>query len=1119
MVILLLLVAVNSYSIFTINLDSEYKEILDSVINQLPESSIHVPLNNLEELMKMDIDLVDALIVESRTTVEKSNFERFSQFYQIPTLILSEGANKNFTFYSEYSDECFGKSIISITEFLSLSEPSFVWTFSYENSKIFNFIQKNSYTEFSYVSLSESLSIQDVASSLSNILKQKGIMNYIFLHKEDTCESFSQGFETSYLTKKGNVALFFTECIYQAFYDGYLFLTYKSFEYVKSKNDYKLSKLKKFLNPFIESDLPKNEILQKLQSLYNSKCEFSIVNIQAGQLKIIGTLEDSKISLNDTIIYIGSITNLTNYKFPTIVISANTGSFNPNGAPRAYSNIGHQQGTQFAVEKINRDHLLFPHHILKLYGEVDCGVSIFDYNYSKSCFTHHRPEMGVVYIPTIFSITLPILKQLSSLNLSLPFIGGIGSSGLLSNKHEYPYFTRTCSPSSDFASAWANLIRLYGWTKIIAHYTNDSFGTTAYRILNNSQETYGFKFINDEKFRPIDLIFDNQTVKLYAEHMKDSISLGCNIHFLMMGDPTPYFWFEGLYDLGVRRGDFTFVLFTSTGLSNFEAANANVKKRKELMHGTLLIFNGAWVGEYGAQVKQEYLKYRESAWGRSYFIDAVYSAGVTSKLLIDQGKAYEDKDVFMSALRNVRFLGATGMISFSSDSNDRNIYYYNVFNFYEDKDGTWHDEAVALISPLSTVYYTVLKDTVWVSGEMPKSMKEYYSNCPFRKDQIQDSSRGVAIKISVSIVLLFISSVLTVYSLKRLRFRKIIMLKIKAYIVFEDYLTLGFIFIEVLQMISIGPSFSAFNQFLSNISEILSLNLSKVTRFKDTTFWVIFLSMLSISYFWIFILISSYFRIFRCFSSLLRRIEEIKIYLIPIVSNYLFLPTIVSLISILMCDKSISGKSTDSYLNYDCNTFCWRDSHIVYSFLSSIQFIIYIPLAILYRTIWQEENKVLNIRTNSVYLIIKNLTVVVLVILGKILKDDFELVHGIVFLVVVFLLFVLVLILKNPYNYDRANLWCKIMIVCVLWNTIVCLIGNFVLVEIYAAVILQISGWICIGVFGVFLQSRLPENALVSAKGRSIVELFKFAFGVQSFHKSIYALQEYEIENLVDENK
>ena len=558
-------------------------------------------------------------------------------------------------------------------------------------------------------------------------------------------------------------------------------------------------------------------------------------------------------------------------------------------------------------------------------------------------------------------------------------------------------------------------------------------------------------------------------------------------------------------------------MFTSTGLSNFEAGNANVKKRKELMHGTLLIFNGAWVGEYGAQVKQEYLKYRESAWGRSYFIDAVYSAGVTTKLLLDQGKAYEDKDVFMQTLRNVRFLGATGMISFSSDSNDRNIYYYNVFNFYEDDLGVWHDDAVALISPLSTVYYTVLKETVWVTGEMPKPMKENYSNCPFRKDEIQNSSRGVTIKISVSIILLFISSILTVYSLKKLRFRKIIMLKIKAYIVFEDYLTLGFIFIEVLQLISIGPSFSAFNEFLSNISEILSLNLSKVTRFKDTTFWVIFLSMLSISYLWIFILAASYFMVFRCFPSIFRRIEEIKVYLMPIVSNYLFVPAIVGLISILMCDKSISDKPTDAYLNYDCNTYCWRDSHIVYSILSSIQFIIYIPLAILYRTIWQEENKVLNIRTNSIYLIVKNLTVVVLVILGKILKDDYELVHGIVFLVIIFLLFVLVLVLKNPYNYDRANLWCKIMILCVLWNTIVCLIGNFVLVEIYAAVILQISGWICIAVMGFVLQSRLPQNVLVSAKGGSIVELFKFAFGIQSYHKSVYALQECEIENLVDE--
>ena len=247
------------------------------------------------------------------------------------------------------------------------------------------------------------------------------------------------------------------------------------------------------------------------------------------------------------------------------------------------------------------------------------------------------------------------------------------------------------------------------------------------------------------------------------------------------------------------------------------------------------------------------------------------------------------------------------------------------------------------------------------------------------------------------------------------------------------------------------------------------------------------------------------------------KIENLKLSLVPIMSNYLFLPTIVSLISILMCDKAISDKSRDSYLNYDCNTFCWRDDHIAYAIMSCVQIIVYIPIAILYRTVWQEENKVLNIRTNSFYLILKNIAVVVLVILGKILKEDHELIHGIVFAAIVFLLYVFIMTIRYPYNYDRANLWCKSMILCVIWNTIVCLIGNFILSESYAAVLLQIIGWICIVTAALIIQNKLPGNLLLSIKGRSIAELFKFAFGIQSYHKSIYALQDGEAENLMEE--
>jgi hypothetical protein len=1116
-IILHLLATVQAYRFFSIGLDDLYKSILISCIKDVPGYNIHHEIASLEALKLISPDSIDIIIVSLEEALIVHELEIFSESFNIPTLFLSSGSIRTFAFYSDLPTECMASSIFTTSTFFSLSRPALVSTFSKINQNIYEESKLNLNSELLHISFFKNSTSSEISLTLSKILKKEGIMNFFFLPDESSCRSLSQGFEDSRLNIKGNIGIFFTNCIYQVNQEGYLILTYDGFEHVETEVEYKSKKILKFINVLKKPGMSRFEISVELLKVFQNSCKFSIVNIQNNTKKKVGIIKDGALELNSTITYIGGIYDLTNYSVPTIVVSANTGSFNPDGAPRAYTNVGHQEGSAFAVEKINRDHSYFPNHKLVLYGQVDCGVSIFNYNYSKACFIHHRPEMGVAYIPTFFGMTMSVLKQLYSLNISLPFIGGIGSTGLLSNKSEFPFFVRTVSPSSDFAYAWANLIRLYGWTKIVVHHTNDSFGMSAYNILYNSQESYGFKFINDQKYRPVDYIFSNLSIPLYREHMKNTLTLGCNIIFFIMGDPTPYFWMEGFYDLGVRRGDYTFVLFTVSGLTNFNAATANVKKRKELMHGTLVIYNGAWVGKYGAEVKEEYLKYRPDAWTRSYFVDAVYSAAETADFLMNQGKAYENPETFMSALRNIRFLGTTGYISFDSDSNDRNIYYYNVFNFYEDSQGKWHDDSVALISPVGTVYYTVLQETVWVNGELPKSMKENYQNCPFRKSQIQDSSSGVNIKIGVSVTLLIVSSSLTIYSLYKLKFRKIRMMEVKSFIVFQDYLTFGFIFVEAIQMISIGPSFVSFNRFLSNLSEILSLNISKVTSFKDTTFWIIFFIMIFLSYFWILVLVFSYFRVLRWFSGLYKNLESFKIYLIPIMSNYLFLPTIVSLISILMCDKAVSDDYSDSYLNYDCNTYCWRDDHIIYSILACIQIIIYIPVAILYRTIWQDENKSLNIRTNSIYLIFKNIVVVVLVIIGKILKDQYELIHGLIFLAVTLTLFVLVIVLKHPFNYDRANLWCKVMIFFVVWNTSVCLFSNFLISGTLAPVILQLLGWVTIATAGVCFQSRLPENLLVSMKGRSIVDLFKFAFGMQSFNKSVYVVSNEEVENLCEE--
>ena len=1074
-----------------------------SVLSELNSENIFESFPNFNSFKSKQETSPDLLLVFSSDQIILEQISSYSNSNKVPTLVFSPGQSSGYIINIEPSAECLSQSIIRLTKSLKLNNLALIWSYSERNLKVHEALKVEFTNQIRCISIALNSSVSDMSLSLTKIFKSDGFKYFIFLADSWTCGELSKAFEMNYMNSIGNVGIFVDDCVFSVGLEGSVFIVQEEKMSGMDEDEYNLFILKKYLSVLSISGLSSEQIFKLLKSI-QSGCEFSVQNTQNNTNQIIGKITPDSLILSKNPIYFKGVTDLSIYSAAQITISGNTGTFNPLGVAPTFANQKFHQGTYFAVGKVNRDNVLLPNHKLVLYDKVDCGVNVFDYNYSKSCFIKHRPNMGVAYIPSFFPMTMNVHSQLQSLNLSIPIIAGGGSAVPLSNKAVYPYFIRLVSPSSSYASAWANLIHIYGWEKVILHNSNDAFGMGIMNVLNSSQETYKYKIINDPSFWTVNNTYDNSTLPLYYNHIKNSISLGCNIIFLAMSDPTPFFWIEGFYDMGIRRGDLTFIVFTLTGLDAFTSSTANLEKRKELMHGSFVLLNAAWLGEYGLEVKQEYLKYYNNTWSRSSFVDSSMSIANTISFLLDQGLPYEDKDVFMKAARNIRFIGTTGTISFDSESNNRNLVYFHLFNFYEDKLGAWHDDAVALISPLGSVYYSHMKDIVWAGGSMPVSMKENYENCPFMEIEIQDSKYAVNIKIGVSCSLIFITSCFTFYVLKKLNYRKLAMIRVKTFINFQDYVTLGFIFVESLQIISIGPSFAGFNRFLSNLSEILSLNISKVTQFKDTTFWIIFYIMLIISYLWLLLLLISACKWLRLSYKIQNRLNSLKRFSTPFLSNYLFLPIVVSIFSILMCDKASGNQVTDSYLNYDCNESCWQGDHIVYVILSCLLICLYVPIAILYRTLWQEEDASLNIKTNSAYLITKNISVVCLVIIGKILKDDYEFIHSIVFIIVEFLLFVFLMVIRTPFNYDRANLWTKIMIICVLWNSLICTLGLSLNIEAYALVILQIVGWVVSCICALIIQHKLPPNLLVSKSGKSVVELFRFAFGFQNYVNSKY---------------
>jgi hypothetical protein len=74
--------------------------------------------------------------------------------------------------------------------------------------------------------------------------------------------------------------------------------------------------------------------------------------------------------------------------------------------------------------------------------------------------------------------------------------------------------------------------------------------------------------------------------------------------------------------------------------------------------------------------------------------------------------------------------------------------------------------------------------------------------------------------------------------------------------------------------------------------------------------------------------------------------------LLPILSNACFLPIITILTDVFICTESVGDEFTDSYLDRDCEQFCWTDDHIYYAIFAVIAFALYVPLAVYSRPLW-----------------------------------------------------------------------------------------------------------------------------------------------------------------------
>jgi hypothetical protein len=201
---------------------------------------------------------------------------------------------------------------------------------------------------------------------------------------------------------------------------------------------------------------------------------------------------------------------------------------------------------------------------------------------------------------------------------------------------------------------------------------------------------------------------------------------------------------------------------------------------------------------------------------------------------------------------------------------------------------------------------------------------------------------------------------------------------------FQDMVLIAVLVIDFLQLIAIGPKYEGMIPVIYDAGKMVSVDLSDVVEMKGGLFWIMLDVVYATCLLW-----------FVCCLLVLKNFDlrfnwylckEFGYYaenILPFLSNACFIPIISILTDVFLCTESIGDDYTDSFLDRDCEQFCWTDDHIYYAVFAFVAFALYVPLAILTRPLWQFYIHDLHVYTLPRYFMVKSVLQTFLISIDK----------------------------------------------------------------------------------------------------------------------------------------
>ena len=830
------------------------------------------------------------------------------------------------------------------------------------------------------------------------------------------------------------------------------------------------------------------DILQHIATQTAVVPHYSLFYMKDSEL-IRAASRPSDISPATTILFPGNTTVFPKLSTITIPTSVNYNITNMDGSLYPLS-AAVMRGFELAFEEVNSRSDILPHHHVQDIS-VDLTRTVFNYNYSVGKVQANRGSLGLIHMPAPASVSIMgLTKVFTDLNITIPMTTGSQDSKL-SDPGKYPLYLRTRPSGLYVCTAVARMIEYFGWSHVAYLYGHDGGEfTDAYQSFLTIKDLFHINVTNPEPLRALPPVFTTDLSALNASlqailESTTRVIIITHIHYFMI--------MEMMYDLGVA-GDYVLIFFT--GLSDVIYKEQKYFKRRVVSKGALQFFPRLFEGKVGENVHNKLLQRDgKGMFGNTcLYYDCAYLYFHATDDLIHRGVDYEDPHSIIHAMRNTYFHGCSGFITIDQGSNDRAGADIVITNFQYFDNDTYQIREVGSVNPFSIHPYQITSPIQWPDDSVTfADIKPNYLNCTFLAEVVRTVpiQHNIALYVNVGIGMYTLCG--TVLFLRKWSRVKVRRLKSPKPLATEDVLVFIVVACDYFQLAAMGPDLEAISGYLQRLSAGLGLDLEKLTSLDKGVYWVVMDVTMGVAGCWVVLCILAV-------TGTARKLCECYMYwtelLLPAFGNILFLPIIYLLSSVFLCDRAISDRVTDSFPNKDCSEFCWREKHLGYAIGSGICLLLYLPLAIYTRPMWQELQTNVHIQAKPRALMVKAVLQVFFTLAVQTARNIYPEYHAYFFFSLL-LLYLVYLLFFPFYNYERLNLWQIILTVGVLSLSVtahICAkqdstVSTYLLPALF-------SEYAVLLLLGFCLQLCIPrfKSKLYREKNRDLRGLFTFAF-------------------------